>query len=67
MRKALTVCSIIGGMSFTGIARANTIVTESFTSTVTSGGAHNGIDVGGYFGAVNASLVGETISLFIPV
>jgi hypothetical protein len=62
LRKKLAVCLVIGGMALTGIARANTIVTESFTGRVTSGGAHNGIDVGGYFGAVNASLVGETVS-----
>jgi len=37
-------------------------VTASFAGTVTSGGSHNGNDVAGYFGTVNSSLAGDTVT-----
>ncbi|HEY4088722.1 MAG TPA: PEP-CTERM sorting domain-containing protein [Bryobacteraceae bacterium] len=62
MRKTLAASLFIGSIVFGGVAQANTIVTESFTGTITSAGPHNGEDVAGYFGTVNASLAGETVT-----
>jgi len=58
----LTAALIIGGIAAAGSARATTIVTESFTGTITSDGPVSGKDVAGYFGTVNSSLVGDMVS-----
>src|SRR6185312_9248701 len=52
MRNMLAASLLLGGIAFGGVAQANSIVTESFTGTITSAGSHNGNDVAGYFGAV---------------
>lgn len=62
MRNMLAASLLLGGIAFGGVAQANSIVTESFTGTITSAGSHNGNDVAGYFGAVNSSLAGDTVT-----